>query len=176
MCGKDKEWSMHRSNWTFRLDALLKWPCHDTWWIAVRLRRWDCGNGLINVRLFKIVSALRNSSLNSALVKPQISHHRDSGSTLERKVYPNNHSMFDHCGGKGVSLEVVFRYGSCVSVKMTSFCLNQAMQTVPCWMHIPAVSWECLHECILASNTENRLHLLNIFFQVCLYFEKCFDW
>ena len=100
--------------------------------MAVGLSRWDCGNGLINARLFKIVSGFGNSSLNSTLVKPQISHQRDSGSTLERKVYPNNNSMFDHGGGEGVSLEVVFRYGSCVSVKMSSFCLNQAKQTVPC--------------------------------------------
>ena len=164
MCDKDKkEWSMHRSNWTFRLDALLKWPCHDNWWMAVGLSRWDCGNGLINARLFEIVSGLENSSLNSTLVKPQISHRRDSGSTLERKVYPNNHSMFDHGGGEGVSLEVVFRYGSCVSVKMTSFCLNQAKQTVPCWMHITAVSQEYLHDCILTANTENGPHLLNNF-------------
>ena len=40
--------------------------------------------------------------------------------------------MFGQCVGERVSLEAVLRYGSYISVKMPSFCLEQGKQTALC--------------------------------------------
>ena len=40
--------------------------------------------------------------------------------------------MVDKCVGESVSLEVMLRYGSCISGKMPTFCLEQAKTAVLC--------------------------------------------
>ena len=50
----------------------------------------------------------------------------------EGETYPNIILMFGEYVGEKVSPEVVLTYGSCISIKKPSFCLEQAKQTVLC--------------------------------------------
>ena len=50
----------------------------------------------------------------------------------EKKTYPRIILMFGQCVGERVSLEVLLGYGFFISVKMPTFCLEQAKQAALC--------------------------------------------
>ena len=63
---------------------------------------------------------------NNTLIKFQSPTTETQVPPQKEKTYPSNVFIFGQYVGERVSLEVVLTYGSCISVKMPSFCLEKA--------------------------------------------------
>ena len=128
--------------------------------MTVRLGLKLCGNGLVNVfskiiynfqRLKKLIISITHRKVTS-------SHQRDSFPTQGEE-----NIMFGHCVGERVSVEVLFRYGSCILAKCLVFAgCKQSRQH-----YVELIASSCfviyfyqgLDTCILISDTANRPRL-----------------